>query len=303
MIESPETLSGEAGRGFGAAPWLGRIVCGDNAEVLSGFPDACIDLVVTSPPYDDLRTYGGHSWNFEALAAQLVRVLKPGGVIVWVVADKIDNGRTLTSMRQAIHFKDVCRLNVWDTMIWDKPWCQYGDTASRYAGTWEYMHILSKGRPKTINLIRDRSNASAGSTRRIRTDRRVTKDTGGSVTRNKPHVTATEGPRKAIWEYHVGSAQARTEQGGDVRHPAIFPEALAKDHIASWSNPGDVVLDPFSGSGTTCKAAKELNRQWCGIEINPEYCAIAEARLSQDVLQLETCAMRPNGEVSDPRRA
>ena len=92
----------------------------------------------------------------------------------------------------------------------------------------------------------------------------------------------------------MGSAQARTEQGGDVRHPAIFPEALAKDHIASWSNPGDVVLDPFSGSGTTCKAAKELNRQWCGIEINPEYCKIAEARLSQDVLQLETCVMRPN---------
>jgi site-specific DNA-methyltransferase (adenine-specific) len=265
---------------------LDTIICGDNANVMATFPDACIDLVVTSPPYDDLRKYGGHSWDFPSVARELTRILKPGGVIVWVVADKIDNGRTLTSMRQAIHFKDVCGLNVWDTMIWDKPWCQYGDTASRYAGTWEYMHILSKGRPKTINLIRDRANVTAGSTRTVRMDRRVTMDGGGSVTRNKPHLTATEGPRKAIWMYHVGSGQARTEQGGDVRHPAIFPEGLARDHILSWSNHGDVVLDPFAGSGTTLKMAKEHGRRYIGIEVNPDYVEICRKRVAQGVLPL-----------------
>jgi site-specific DNA-methyltransferase (adenine-specific) len=263
---------------------LDSVICGDNATVMATFPDACIDLVVTSPPYDDLRKYGGHSWDFPAVSRELTRILKPGGVIVWVVRDKIDNGRTLTSMRQAIHFKDVCGLNVWDTMIWDKPWCQYGDTASRYAGTWEYMHILSKGRPKTINLIRDRANVSAGSTRTSRTDRRVTRDAGGSVTVNKHHVTATEGPRKSIWVYHVGSGQARTEQGGDVLHPAIFPEGLARDHIFSWSNPGDVVLDPFAGSGTTLKMAKEHGRRWIGIEVNPAYVEICRKRVAQGVL-------------------
>jgi site-specific DNA-methyltransferase (adenine-specific) len=264
---------------------LDTIICGDNATVMATFPDACIDLVVTSPPYDDLRKYGGHSWDFPAVARELTRILKPGGVIVWVVADKIDNGRTLTSMRQAIHFKDVCGLNVWDTMIWDKPWCQYGDTASRYAGTWEYMHILSKGRPKAINLIRDRANVTAGSTRTVRMDRRVTMDDGGSVTRNKPHIVAAEGPRKSIWECHVGGG-ARTEQGGDVRHPAIFPEGLARDHILSWSNTGDVVLDPFAGSGTTLKMAKEHGRRYIGIEVNQAYVEICRKRVAQDVLPL-----------------
>lgn len=276
-----------------SSAWLGRIVCGDNTEVLSGFPAECVDLVVTSPPYDDLRTYGGHSWNFETLAAQLVRVLKPGGVIVWVVADKTDDGsETGNSMRQALHFKDVCGMKLWDTMIWDKPWTNYGDTSSRYAGTWEYCFVLSKGKPKSITILRDRVNVTAGNGRSMRSDRRVTGDKQGTP-RADGYVTHEAGPRKAIWVIPVGGTLVEGENG--ISHPAVFPEALAKDHISSWSNPGDVVLDPFSGSGTTCKAAKELNRQWCGIEINPEYCAIAEGRLSQDVLQLETCAMRPNG--------
>jgi site-specific DNA-methyltransferase (adenine-specific) len=266
--------------------YLDRIICGDNCEVMRKMPSESIDLVVTSPPYDDLRTYGGHSWNFETLAAQLVRVLKPGGVIVWVVADATVNGsETLTSMRQAIHFKDVCGLNVWDTMIWDKPWCQYGDTASRYAGTWEYCFVFSKGKPNSINILRDRPNVTAGTTRSTRTDRRVSGD-ALRVEREVPHLVKEASPRKSIWCIPKGE----TIENGDVSHPAPFPERLAADHILSWSSPGDVVLDPFAGSGTTLKAAKELNRQWCGIEINPEYCAIAESRLSQEVLQLETCA-------------
>lgn len=264
--------------------WLGRIVCGDNTEVLSGFPDACIDLVVTSPPYDDLRTYGGHSWNFETLAAQLVRVLKPGGVIVWVVADATVNGsETLTSMRQAIHFKDVCGLNVLDTMIYQKSGGGAVGSNNAYWQSWEYMLVLAKGTPKTVNRIRDKKNSMAGF--------EVWKsDKCESVGRGTTSLTVAEyGIRENIWKY---ASRFWTEE--KTEHPAPFPLPLASDHVTSWSNPGDVVLDPFAGSGTTLKAAKELNRQWCGIEINPEYCAIAEARLSQDVLQLETCAMRPN---------
>lgn len=271
-----------------SSAWLGRIVCGDNTEVLSGFPAECVDLVVTSPPYDDLRTYGGHSWNFETLAAQLVRVLKPGGVIVWVVADATVNGsETLTSMRQAIHFKDVCGLNVHDTMIYGKL-NPIPLTHNRYEQEWEYAFVLSKGRPQRWNPMKERTLGAGKKTLRFNEQEK-----GGSTrARNEITTTAETKQRGNIWHYVTANGET-----GD--HPAPFPESLAKDHIASWSNPGDVVLDPFSGSGTTCKAAKELNRQWCGIEINPEYCAIAEARLSQDVLQLETCAMRPNNKLAD----
>ena len=265
---------------------LGRIVCGDNTEVLSGFPAECVDLVVTSPPYDDLRTYGGHSWNFETLAAQLVRVLKPGGVIVWVVADATVNGsETLTSMRQAIHFKDVCGLNVHDTMIYRRKTKPL--THNRYEQEFEYMHVLSKGKPAKWNG-QTRPARSAG-----QTSGKVNHRNGDATDyRGRQEVVSSHVLRGNIWEYEVAFGSGNDAIA--MLHPAPFPDALASDHVLSWSNPGDVILDPFSGSGTTCKCAKELNRQWCGIEINPEYCAIAEARLSQGVLQLETCAMRPN---------
>ena len=268
-----------------SSSWLGRIVCGDNTEVLSGFPAECVDLVVTSPPYDDLRTYGGHSWNFETLAAQLVRVLKPGGVIVWVVADATVNGsETLTSMRQAIHFMDVCGLNVHDTMVFEKGASGACGSNLAYWQEWEYCLVMSKGKPKSVTRLKRKAmHPGQKHTSGKKQDALGSKVINGTIT------TGEECIRGNVWRYPIG-----TPDGNKTDHPAPMPEALAKDHVASWSNPGDVILDPFAGSGTTLKAAKELNRLWCGIEINPEYCAIAEARLSQDVLQLETCAMRPN---------
>lgn len=256
---------------------INQIVCGDNTEVLSGFPDACIDLVVTSPPYDDLRTYGGHSWNFGTLAAQLVRVLKPGGVIVWVVADETKDGNESgTSMRQALHFQSI-GLNLHDTMVYEKAGTGACGSNLAYWQTWEFMFVLAKGRPNAVNRLKTQ-NLSAGVKTTPRTVAIGNRDSDGV------RVVEDEGVRANIWRYNVNKYGME-----NTGHPAPFPIALAKDHVASWSNPGDVVLDPFTGSGTTLKAAKELNRQWCGIEINPEYCKIAEARLSQDVLQLETC--------------
>lgn len=261
---------------------LDQIICGDNCDVLGTLPRECIDLVVTSPPYDDLRTYGGHSWDFYGVAWQLKRVLKPGGVIVWVVNDKTDDGdETGTSFRQALHFKSL-GLKLWDTMIWDKPWCQYGDTAVRYAGTWEYTFVFSNGRPRVINLLRDRKNVNAGDVRTTRTDRRLAGDkNGGGVVRPTPHIVGEFGPRKAIWEIAIGGECVEVN---GVSHPAIFPEDLARDHILSWSNEGDIVLDPFSGSGTTAKMARELGRHYIGIEVNPEYVEISRKRLEQKLL-------------------
>ena len=140
---------------------LDKIHCGDNCDLLGQLPRECIDLVVTSPPYDDLRTYGGHSWDFFGVAWQLKRVLKPGGVIVWVVADATKDGsETGSSMEQALHFKRL-GLNLHDTMIYQKLNYLPQNAATRYDQCYEFVFVLSAGTPKTGNMLRDRKNASA----------------------------------------------------------------------------------------------------------------------------------------------
>ena len=251
---------------------LDTIHCGDNCDLLGQLPRECIDLVVTSPPYDDLRTYGGHSWDFFGVAWQLKRVLKPGGVIVWVVADATKDGsETGTSMEQALHFKRL-GLNLHDTMIYasDKPPL----THDRYEQAWEYCFVLSMGKPSRWNpLLRETLNPGGKAGKFMHASGADYKQA------NSAKVTGEKAIERNIWCYATG-----TERLG---HPAPFPVQLALDCVTTWSNPGDLVLDPFSGSGTTAKAAKELGRRFLGLEINPEYCAIAERRIAQQVLELE----------------
>ena len=243
-----------------------EIFTGDNVAVLSTWPDACIDLVVTSPPYDNLRTYGGHTWDFEGVSRELTRVLKPGGVIVWVVADAtVDGSETLTSMRQAIHFKDVCGLNVHDTMIWckDNP---VPTQHTRYQNAWEYMFIFAKGSPNAFGKLQVPSKHAGTVHKKHRA-----KGTGHLNNEEGVYTTKETKLRNNWWVQPCGS--------GVSGHGASFPLNLARDHILSWSNEGDVVLDPFAGSGTTLIAAKELGRRYVGIEINPEYVQIINRRL------------------------
>ena len=242
-----------------------EVFTADNVATLSTFPDACIDLVVTSPPYDNLRAYGGHTWDFEGVSRELTRVLKPGGVIVWVVADAtVDGSETLTSMRQAIHFKDVCGLRVHDTMIYasDKPPL----THNRYEQCWEYMFVFSKGKPSKWNPVMRKAENPGGKSGKF-----IQKRDGGFEAAHTDKRTPENVLERNIWSYATGH-----ERNG---HPAVYPVNLARDHILSWSNEGDVVLDPFAGSGTTLIAAKELGRRFVGIEINPEYVEIINRRL------------------------
>jgi DNA modification methylase len=251
---------------------LNSIIHDDNCTALRSFPDESIDLVVTSPPYDDLRTYGGLSWDFEGVAKELTRVLKKGGVIVWVVGDATVNGsETLSSMKQAIYFKEECGLCLYDTMIWEK--ASRIPTEGRYYNVVEYMFVISKGKPKCLEFIKDHRNVTAGA--RKQKDAVINK--GANVKKSKGTLVTGEFSRRSnIWRYPTG--------GNGTDHPAIFPEALAKDHIRSWSKEGDIVLDPFAGSGTTLKAAKELGRHYIGIEINEDYLPIIERRLAQEFL-------------------
>ena len=258
--------------------YLGHIINGDNVDVLSEIDSACVDLVVTSPPYDNLRDYKKDAvWSFDSfkkIATQLFRVVKNGGVVVWVVGDSVVNGnKSLTSYRQALYFQQI-GFNVYDVIIYEK-----AGTApphkNRYFNAYEYMFVLSKGLPKTINIIKDKPNKWAGSSTFGEVTRR---ERDGTLTNKGKKVINEYGTRTNIWRYNNGKGFATKDEIA-YKHPAIFPEKLAEDHIISWSNEGDIVLDPFCGSGTVPKIASLLNRKWLGIEISKEYCEIANKRL------------------------
>jgi len=254
------------------------LYCGDNCEVMLEMPPASVDLVVTSPPYDDLRTYGGHSWDFYGVAWNLKRLLKPGGVIVWVVNDAtVDGSETGSSMEQALYFKRL-GLRLHDTMIYEH--CKPFPETTRYHPAFEYMFVLAKGQPATFNPLKDRPTSTGG----VESTSTMERQPDGTVRRPERQFVRNElAARFNIWELKAGWGQS-TKDYNAFNHPAIFPEALARDHIISWSNEGDTVLDPFSGSGTTIKMARELGRKGIGIEVNPEYCEIAKTRLEQRLL-------------------
>jgi len=243
--------------------YINKIICGDNADVLPSLPKELVDLTVTSPPYDNLRTYDGYTFDFKYLAGQLYRVTKPGGVVVWVVMDEtIKGSETGTSFRQALHFMQI-GFNLHDTMIYEKAQACFGSNDC-YLQSFEYMFVFSKGKPKTINLIRDRKNVRSG----VESMAVTGLSADGTKADRVRKMMATFGRRKNIWTYGVG--------GGKKNHPAVFPEQLVRDHIISWSKDGDIVLDPFVGSGTTCRVAKLNQRKFIGIDISREYCEIAE---------------------------
>lgn len=248
---------------------------GDCLELLKHLDDGSVDLTVTSPPYDNLRSYNGNidQWcfaKFQEIAKELHRVTKPGGVVVWIVADATVKGsETGTSFKQALYFKD-CGFNLHDTMIWRKvsPY----QHKNRYISCFEYMFVFSKDAPKTVNLIRDRKNKYAGD-KSHGTERLASGVTRPRSETQRKNVVAEYGARFNIWD--IPGQRNR----GQI-HPAVFPERLIADHIISWSNPGDVVLDPFMGSGTTGVACIQTGRRFIGFEICDEYFNIARERIA-----------------------
>ena len=252
---------------------LNRIYNEDCLEGMKRIPDGFVDLTVTSPPYDNLRTYNGNigQWSFEkfqGIVKQLYRVTKQGGVVVWVVADAtIKGSETGTSFKQALWFMD-CGFNLHDTMIWEKPtFTATGSLQIRYASVFEYMFVLSKGKPKSFNPIKDKPNKSVGK-KKHGTVRQP--DGSTKIQSSIGKETAVFGQRHNVWK--ISQEMSNTNR----RHPAQFPEPLANDHIVSWSNPSDVVLDPFMGSGTTGKMAVLNGRNFIGIELDADYFKIAE---------------------------
>lgn len=244
-------------------------------DTMAKMPDNFIDMTVTSPPYDEMRNYSGNTFNeFESIARELYRVTKKGGIVVWVVGDQtIKGNETGTSFKQALYFKEI-GFNLFDTMIYLKPPRGAVGNNNSYWQTFEYMFVFSKGKPKTINLIEDREN------KEVRNGDSGTKRLyNGSLLKLKRGGYSKFGRRTNVWEYLIGKGHSASDNIAH-EHPAIFPEKLTQDHIITWSNKGDIVYDPFMGSGTTAKMSILNKRKYLGSEISAKYCEIAQRRLN-----------------------
>ena len=255
-------------------------------ETMKRIPNDYVKLTVTSPPYDDLRTYNknvggnkddfnGYSFPFEDIAKELYRVTQKGGIVVWVVSDAVQNGsESGTSFRQALFFKEV-GFNIHDTMIYRKlnppP-----NSGTRYQQMFEYMFVFSKGKPTTTNIgLRDRSNKC--NDKRVYRKKKFSRNKDGEFNENEYFVKERV-PDFNIWDFYVGGGNSTNDKIA-FEHPAIFPEELVKRHLESWSDENDLIYDPFMGSGTTSKMCLLLNRKYIGSELSSEYCEIEKKRI------------------------
>lgn len=247
-----------------------NIYCGECSEMMSHLPDGCIDLTVTSPPYDNLRTYHGFTFDYTAVISQLYRVTKPGGVVVWVVADATVKGsETGTSFRQALYAMG-CGFRLHDTMIYQTDKQPLND--NRYEPKFEYMFVWSKGKPKTWNPIMIPSTyAGQKCAPREYNKNGTKKDWSGNGIVKAKKVLGN------VWYFPSGKGKTTTD---NINHSGMFPEALARDHIISWSNPGDLVFDPMIGSGTMAKMAMQNGRNYLGFDISEEYVELARRRVA-----------------------
>jgi site-specific DNA-methyltransferase (adenine-specific) len=244
-----------------------KVIQGDCLEIMKTMADKSVDMVLTSPPYDNLRDYKGYTFDFEGIARELYRVVKEGGVVVWVVGDETSKFcESLSSFKQAIFFNSI-GFNLLDTMIYYKQnYAPAYPTLRRYANQFEYMFVFSKGKHKTFNPIqKEKVRIASGMSS-------FTKKDGSKIVKYVDRNTRPTKDASNVWGYPSSSK--------NQNHPAVFPEKLAEDHILSWSNEGDTILDPMAGSGTTLKMAKKNNRNYIGIEISPEYIDIINKRLT-----------------------
>ena len=245
--------------------------------------DRPASLILTSPPYGSLREYGGEGFDYAPVADAIVTALAPGGVLIWVVADETVGGsESGESMRQALGFMERGLL-LHDTMIYRRRGNGGRTYNSRHCSGFEFMFVLSKGKPAVVNIIEDvKANP-----------RHMEERTRRKSLRNRAGVVEVRGPKAAtpalvrrdnVWDYSAGRSHSAPDFPQAHEHPAIFPYALAADHVRTWTNVGDLVVDPMAGSGTTLRAAVDLGRAAVGIEAHPPYVDLIRRRMAQEVM-------------------
>ncbi len=256
---------------------LNKLYAEDCVTFMEKLDTNSIDLTVTSPPYDNLRDYRGFNFEFHDIARQLYRVTKRGGIVVWVVGDKIQNGnKSLTSFKQALYFQEI-GFNVHDVMIYQKKNTPFM-RSNAYTNCYEFMFVFSKDFVKTFHPIKE-------PTVRNGLEMLPFNKKADGINKKVLKELKKEKTRMNIWQYAVGLGGTTTDKNA-FKHPAVFPEKLAEDHILTWTNEGDLVFDPMVGSGTTAKMAKKNNRQYLGCDISKEYIKIAKERINAVTKQL-----------------
>ncbi len=254
--------------------YINSIICGDCVDVMKKMPSNSIDLVVTSPPYDSVRKYNGFSYDLHKTGEELFRILKDGGIIAMVIQDQTKNfGKSLTSFRTVVDWVDNIGFKLFETVIYRKHGTEGAWWTHRFRVDHEYMPIFIKGErpaffnkePLKIPSIHG-GKVMTGSGNR-RTDGKTTK----TITRPINAMKC----RGTIWDY----LNAGDKNPLKRKHPAVFPDKIPHDFIQCFCPPGGIVLDPFVGSGSTAVSAKQLNRNYIGIDISKEYCQLAEERL------------------------
>lgn len=263
-----------------------KLILGDSLQKLQKLEDNSIDLIVTSPPYADARkkTYGGihpdHyvEW-FLPISKELLRVLKPTGTFVLNIKERVSDGERHTYVLELIL---GLRKQGWlwtEEFIWHKKNCYPGKWPNRFRDAWEHMYQFNK--MKKFHMYQEEVMVPTGDWAKSRLKKLSDKD----KERDESKVASGFGKNISNWlnrdkAFPTNVLHMATECG-NKNHSAVFPEALPEWFIKLFTKKGDVVLDPFMGSGTTNKVAKRLDRNSVGVEILSEYYEIAKQALQE----------------------
>lgn len=266
---------------------LDQVIWGDCQEVLAKFPDQCVDLIVTSPPYADQRknTYGGISpdqyvkW-WMPKADEFHRVLKPSGSFILNIKERVVDGERHTYVMELV-IEMRKRGWLWtEEYMWHKKNSHPGKWPNRFRDNWE--HLFHFTRTKKFKMFQDEVMVPIGDW----AQERLKNLTETDKRRDNSHVGSGFGKKISNWVgremVYPSNVLHMATECYNRQHSATFPVSLPGWFIKLFTSEGDLVLDPFNGSGTTCVAAKRLNRHWIGIDSNAEYCAAARERISGD---------------------
>jgi len=260
---------------------VNEIICGDSIDILSRYDDNIFDLTIFSPPYDELRDYNGYSFDMHKLGEELFRVTKEGGIVVMVIQDQTINGwKSLTSFKTIVDWCDNVGFGLFECNIYQKQGKEGAWWSKRFRVDHEYMPIFIKGRrPNFFNKEPIKIPTKHGG--KTMTGGANREKDGKTKKSTKMIINPTKCPG-TIWDYINGGDKNRVKRN----HPATFPDKIPYDFIQVFSKPGDIILDPMCGSGSTCVAAKNLGRSYIGIDISHEYCKIAINRINNNETSL-----------------
>lgn len=257
---------------------LNDVYCGDCVEMMRMIPDSSIDLVVTSPPYDSIRDYkGGLKFDLHKTGLELYRILKSGGIAVMVMQDQTkDYGKTLTTFKTIIDWCDNIGFKLFETVIYRKNGSEGAWWVQRFRVDHEYMPIFLKGdKPNYFNKEPLKIPSKHGG--------KVMTGSGARKTNGETQKTVTRPInltkcRGTIWDYLMAGDKNPLKR----KHPAVYPDKIPFDFIQCFCPDNGIVLDPFTGSGSTLVMAKKLERNFIGFDIVPEYCDLARERLNKE---------------------